>query len=253
VRVCPAFLKNKIDGDTLTDMDEFDMEILEINTEDRENVLFIINEAKQSLVKKKLDELEPPDDSYEINKMNPLYKGLSFRDVQSSLDEISKKYETEYRVSPPIYKDKPIKQGGKCKKSKSECRRSSIVHEDIACKKHRSDEIVSLTRDSSSPQLLRKLSFTKVQRRGSRSKIASPVFRIDICDGERVREWSVDDVTNFLKKNSMTKHCRSFYKNRIDGGCLLDMSINDFMNVDLTKDEAEIMVSALKSHGECED
>jgi hypothetical protein len=217
----PTFLKNCIDGDTLTDMDDLDLVILEIEDSDKHLILNLIKEAKSSFTEKKERLLDSSDDS----------------DI-SILDDIT------YRKCHSDRSDSPKTvtiNDRRCHSDRSDSPKTVTIID----RRYHSNEI-SLPKKNGS-LYNKRLMVDSRKKRGSRD-ITPPIFRIQIDPNEDIEEWSEKDVSTFLKKNSMTKYCREFSKNAVDGECLLEMTIKDFRFLKLTETEAEIMFLAVRRY-----
>nr|QBK85927.1 MAG: SAM domain sterile alpha motif protein [Marseillevirus LCMAC101] len=89
-----------------------------------------------------------------------------------------------------------------------------------------------------------------LRKKGRRDGIDPPVFRIQIFINEKISQWTVKDVEVFLKKNTMTKYCKEFRKNYIEGEDLLDLTIEEFQMLGLKYNEAKELFQSLKSYKE---
>ncbi len=214
---CPNFLKNGIDGEILTEMDDFDLVLLDIDTLDVSFFSCFIKKAKEDLTSK-------------------LQKKI--------LDQARQKLIHDEICEASFSRKKLSNESCIIGKSRSEYSGSPEMQADYFCKKRNSDELV-LPKNKVSP-FNKRLSVRPFKRRGSRESVSPPIFRIQIDSDEKVREWTVSNVGVFLKKNTMGKYFRVFRKNVIDGECLLDMTFEDFQSLGLKRNEADVMFSALE-------
>ena len=102
-----TFLKNVICGDILTEMDDFDLVILEIEDDDKNLILSIIKEAKKSLrIKKKALRVPPMRPKDQDRNPDPIDKlGILERKRSISLI-INRNCKSESGCSPRLFSKK---------------------------------------------------------------------------------------------------------------------------------------------------
>jgi len=227
-----TFLKNEVNGDDLTDMDELDLIILEINEDDYHAFLSLIFEAKKSLEQKHSDQNKffPPK-----RRLNIIFP--QFPEYEEPAGEFCQSERVITR-SAPVYVDRT------CHTSRPErFRTNKITH-----KGNSHPTKMSLTQNKSC-SLFNKNLVINSWRMKNKCDIP-PISNIEFNNSKKIKDWSEKDVGNFLRNNLMEKYYREFRKNAVDGQCLLDMSIKEFQMLGLTLEEAELVFLTLKTRGE---